>query len=100
MILNYFVRYRDNLGETFGYEREFIRDSFYVGDSMDSDTLLKMVYAILPKEGNDYMNPTHSKVRVYCIDTETNERVYVAELKWIHNDLMIYHRDGRYGFFN
>ena len=100
MILNYFVRYRDNLGETFGYEREFIRDSFYVGDSVDKKTLMKMVYAILPKDGNDYTNPTHSKVRVYAFDTDTGDKLYIGELKWIGNDLMCYNKYGMYGFFN
>lgn len=100
MILKYFVRYRDNLGENFGYEREFIRDSFYVGDSVDRDTLLKMVYAILPKDGNDYTNPTHSKIRVYAFDTDNGDKLYIGELKWISNDLMIYNKYGMYGFFN
>ena len=100
MILKQFIRYRDNLGERFGYEREFIRDSFYVGDGVAHDALLKMVYSILPKDGNDYINPMHSKVRVYAFDTDNGDKLYIGELKWIGNDLMLYNRYGMYGFFN
>lgn len=100
MFLTQYIRYRDNLGETFGFEREFIRDSFYVGDSIDHDKLLHMVYAILPIEGNDYTNPTHSKVRIYSFDTDTCEKIYIGELAWIGSDLMCYNAYGMYGFFN
>lgn len=95
----YFIRYRDNMGAAFGYEKLFYEDSFYTHDSTSSKTLRMLIQAILPKRNNNYDSPTHSIVKYYRVNTD-GSTTYLGYVAWNGNDLLMYHTDGSYGFLN